>query len=188
VGSKVDLTAAMSDNEVVDEVTFVSINLRILKRQPMPAVEEVDTLLQQWKMYDHSQEQVWVLAFDSSNHLRKVTRVAQGSYGSVEVPIAAVMSAVNIVRCDRFWLVHNHPGGSEQPSPADIDLTTKVMNAANICGLRFEDHIILAPPDSSFSFRGNGMIRDADEVTAVAANEIVVNPVKVIAHRTDVRS
>jgi DNA repair protein RadC len=187
VGDRVDLSTGMSDNASVEEVTFVSVNLRVIKRQPMPSVEGVDGLLHKWKMYDDSLEQVWVLAFDSSNNLRKVRRVAQGAYGSVDVSIAAVMSAVHLAACDRFWLVHNHPGGSEEPSPADIDLTQKVMNAANTNGLRMEDHIILAPPDSSFSFRSNGLIRDGRRITAAAANEIVVDPVTFTESRTDVR-
>jgi len=185
VGDRVDLNPAMSDNAVVNEVEFVSVALRVLKRAQMPTPENVGALLERWRMYDSSQEQVWVLAFDTQGSLRKVSRVAQGSYDKVDVPIAAVMSAAHLAAADRFWLVHNHPGGSAIPSLADIDLTQKVMAAANISGLRMEDHVILAAGGDSYSFRQNGMIRAADEVEAAAANEMIVDPVAV-EHRTDV--
>lgn len=188
MGSDLDLTPAMSDNDVVDEVEFVTVSLRVNKRVKVPEAGDVPAFLRKQKMYTPSQETVWVLPFDVQNNLRKVMRVAQGSFDAVDVPIAAVLTAVAKSACDRFWLVHNHPGGSASPSPADVDLTEKVMNAANTCGMRMEDHLIIAPPDKVFSFRAARMIRDADEVVAAAANEvIVVNPIPIIRHRTDVR-
>lgn len=188
MGSDVDTTTEMSDNDLVDEVEFVTVSLRVNKRVKVPEAGEVPAFLRRQKMYAPSQETVWVLPFDVQNNLRKVVRVAQGSFDAVDVPIAAVLQAVVLSACDRFWLVHNHPGGSASPSPADVDLTEKVMNAANTCGLRMEDHLIIAPPARVFSFREARMIRDADEVVAAAANEIVVNPIPVVEHRTDARS
>lgn len=187
MGDRVDQPIVMSDNGQVREVQFVSVNLRVIKRAPMPSPEGVEALLSKWRMFDPSQESVWVLAFDTQGFVRKVSRVAQGSYDSVDVPIAAVLTAVAVAAADRFWLVHNHPGGSAQPSPADIDLTIKMVNAANVAGMRMEDHIILAPPDSSFSFAGSGIIRFADGITAAAANEALVDPVTPVVHRTSVQ-
>jgi len=182
----------MSDNESVEEVTLVSVNLRVLKRRQMPEPGGVPALLREWRMYDSSQENVWVLAFDVQGNIRKVTRVAQGSYGAVDVPLPAVITAVALAATDRFWLVHNHPGGAASPSPADVDLTEKVMNAANTAGMRMEDHLIIAPPDGVFSFREARMIRDVtttqSAAVAASANEIALNPVRVDEHRTlDVR-
>lgn len=178
MGSRVDPTPAMSDNETVN-VEFVSVNLRVLKRKPMPEPGDVPGFLRQHKMYSAAQETMWVLAFDVQGNLRKISRVAQGSYDSVDVPIPAIITAVAMAAADRFWLVHNHPGGSASPSPADVDLTEKVLNAANTCGMRMEDHLIIAPPNQVFSFRRAHLIRDADEVVAVAANEMLIDPIPV---------
>lgn len=178
MGDRLDQPGTMSDNDPMS-VEFVAVNLRVLKRKPMPEPGDVPGFLHQQKMYSAAQETMWVLAFDVQGNLRKVSRVAQGSYDSVDVPIPAIITAVATAAADRFWLVHNHPGGSASPSPADVDLTEKVLRAANICGMRMEDHLIIAPPRRVFSFRQSRMIRDANEVTAVAANEMVIAPTSV---------
>ncbi len=185
MGDRVDLPNTLPDNSGVE---FVSVALRVLKREQMPEPSGVGELLEKWRMYDGAQEQVWVLSFNAQNMLRKITRVAQGSYDQVDVPIAAVMSAVLLSAADRFWMVHNHPGGVAFPSEADVDLTNKVMQAANTVGIRFEDHVILAAGNDSFSFRQSGLIRTADEArAAAAANEtLVIRPERPV-HRTKVR-
>lgn len=178
MGDRVDSNPAMSDNPQVDSVEFVSVSLRVIKRKPMPEAGDVPAFLRQNKMYTPSQETVWVLAYDTQGSLRRVSRIAQGSYDTVDVPIPAIITAVALAAADRFWLVHNHPGGSVSPSPADVDLTAKVLNAANTCGMRMEDHLIIAPPDQVFSFREARLIRTPDEVTGVAANErMVIDPI-----------
>lgn len=182
MGDRVDSSSTMSDNADVENVEFVSVSLRVLKRVPLPQAGQVPEFLRRQRMYSPAQETVWVLAYDVQGNLRKVSRVAQGSYDAVDVPIPAIITAVATAAADRFWLVHNHPGGNPTPSPADIDLTEKVLNAANVCGMRMEDHLIIAPPDRVFSFRSARLMREADEVTGVAANSLVIDPAEIRTH------
>jgi len=172
----------MSDNEEV-EVQYVRFEMRVVKRQMLPAVTDVFDLLVQWGLYDRVQESVWVLAFDAAKQLRRAKRisiaeVARGGYHSVDVSIPVTMKAIHQVGADRFWLVHNHPSGVVLPSREDIDLTKKVMTAANSNGLRMEDHLIIGPPDQVFSFREQGMIGLPEDPETVAASE-VVQPVEI---------
>jgi DNA repair protein RadC len=41
-------------------------------------------------------------------------------------------------------LSHNHPGGSAEPSLADIDITKKLAKALEIISVKVMDHIIVA--------------------------------------------
>lgn len=41
-------------------------------------------------------------------------------------------------------LVHNHPSGDPNPSPADIALTRQIMTAAQALGIVVHDHLIVA--------------------------------------------
>ena len=41
-------------------------------------------------------------------------------------------------------LFHNHPSGDPSPSPDDLALTTRMVNAGDIMGIDVVDHVILA--------------------------------------------
>ena len=41
-------------------------------------------------------------------------------------------------------LFHNHPSGDPTPSPDDLALTTRMVNAGDIMGIDVVDHLILA--------------------------------------------
>lgn len=169
----------MSDNTEV-ESQYVSIELRVIKRENMPAPEGVQGLLERWHLYDRAQESVWIIAFDGVGGLRRVGEVARGSYHDVSVPLPPLLLMVLLSGADRFWLVHNHPSGHIVPTLPDINLTHTVLTAANACGLRMEDHIIIASPNKVFSFAGNGMIGEPTESNAQAANEsLLLKPISV---------
>ncbi|MBR2001260.1 MAG: hypothetical protein IJ994_03020, partial [Firmicutes bacterium] len=40
-------------------------------------------------------------------------------------------------------LVHNHPSGDPEPSQSDILLTTRLVEAGKLLGIRVLDHIII---------------------------------------------
>ncbi len=43
-----------------------------------------------------------------------------------------------------FYLIHNHPGGSVEPSENDIRLTATIAKVSKALGIRFVDHLIVA--------------------------------------------
>lgn len=43
----------------------------------------------------------------------------------------------------RLVVAHNHPSGSVEPSPQDIDLTRQLLAGAQFLGIPLLDHIIL---------------------------------------------
>ena len=54
-------------------------------------------------------------------------------------------------------IAHNHPGGSLVPSSADRDVTTKIVKALEVIGVKVLDHIIAAS-SGYFSFTEHGML------------------------------
>ena len=54
-------------------------------------------------------------------------------------------------------LAHNHPGGSKEPSSADIEVTRKVNAALETIQIRVMDHIVVAG-DSFTSFAELGIL------------------------------
>ena len=119
-------------------------------------------LLGKWGFSKEPQECMWVIAYDSNLNIRTVVEVARGSHASVELHLPTMLSAVLTCGCDRFMLAHNHPSGRLAPSRNDIDLTVAVMEAANACGLYFEDHMIVAPSGRWLSMTQKGIIDPVD--------------------------
>jgi DNA repair protein RadC len=54
--------------------------------------------------------------------------------------------------------VHNHPSGSLDPSPSDIQFTKKLIQAGQLLQLRVMDHIIISRR-GHFSFADQGLLK-----------------------------
>ena len=54
-------------------------------------------------------------------------------------------------------LAHNYPGGSLQPSQADVDVTRKIKQATEAISIIVADHIIVAG-ESYYSFAENRLL------------------------------
>jgi DNA repair protein RadC len=53
--------------------------------------------------------------------------------------------------------VHNHPGGSAEPSDADRRLTDALVQAAKAVGITVYDHVVIGK-DGYSSFRQQGWL------------------------------
>ena len=54
-------------------------------------------------------------------------------------------------------LVHNHPSGDPTPSDPDIEMTRRIVAAAETMGLVVHDHLIIGK-DRELSFRASGLL------------------------------
>ena len=54
-------------------------------------------------------------------------------------------------------LLHNHPSGDPTPSKADIEITTKIVEAANTVSITVHDHVIVTAA-GHYSFKSFGLI------------------------------
>jgi len=66
---------------------------------------------------------------------------------------ALIVGAVSVI------LVHNHPSGNVEPSSEDIVATQKMIDAANVLGVKFLDHIIVTE-DRHISLAERGFVTD----------------------------
>lgn len=89
-------------------------------------------------------ERMVVAVLDRRLRVLDVVGLAEGSTTHAAAPVADVLRAVLARGGSAFALAHNHPGGSLEPSVADRRATEQVRAAADACGLRFLDHLIVA--------------------------------------------
>jgi DNA repair protein RadC len=102
-------------------------------------------------------EVFYALCMNAQNRLIYAALVQEGTLSEAPVYPRLVVEAALRHKAYCVLLAHNHPGGSLQPSRADIDLTGKVAKALEPISVAVIDHIIVAG-DRYFSFKENGLL------------------------------
>ncbi len=92
-------------------------------------------------------EELWGAYVDSQNRLISWRKLAEGVGNRIFVHNAVVIAPALELKATGIILVHNHPGGSAQPSPADIELTKTLAQAAKMVDVRLLDHVIVTDDD-----------------------------------------
>lgn len=95
-------------------------------------------------LQDRQRERVVVAVLDRRLRVRDVVAMGEGTGGQAALPVADIVQAVLVRGGQAFAVAHNHPGGSLDPSDADVRATARLRAAASACGLRFLDHLIVA--------------------------------------------
>ena len=121
------------------------------------------------RLHRSMHEQVWLVALDSRNGVIARRRVAEGGLHGCAVLGSDVLRVAIALGASSFVLVHNHPGGDATPSRQDLQLTERLLEAANCVGVPMVDHVIIAG-DQHRSLLDLGMIElpDSAQTTAVA--------------------
>lgn len=114
---------------------------------PMKTTGDFAATLFVSKMGEEAQEVFWVVPLAPGLETEGPIEIARGAFSSCEVPIPAILAAVLVSGCDRFYVAHNHPTGKAKPSEKDLHLTQAIAAAADACDLYFEDHLIVAGGD-----------------------------------------
>lgn len=102
-------------------------------------------------------EVFYVLCLDTQNRVNYAALVQEGTLTEAPVYPRLVVEAVLRHKASSVILAHNHPGGSLQPSRADIEVTGRISSALEPISVKVVDHIIVAG-DRYFSFKENGLL------------------------------
>lgn len=106
------------------------------------------------EMYDADtieyNESVLLIYFDGSNKSIGWTKHTSGGTASCIVDNKMIMSEALLCGAASFIISHNHPSGTLIPSTQDNKITTRLKQAAEVMGLRFLDHIIIAGDKSGY--------------------------------------
>ena len=91
------------------------------------------------------EEQVYVLPLNGDgNVLAKPISVSAGHIdGTTQVNLGAIFREVLTRGAEEIIVAHNHPSGDLTPSKADIEMTAKLRETADLLGVPVLDHLIL---------------------------------------------
>lgn len=89
-------------------------------------------------------EQFGIVMLDTKHRVIRIRIVSVGSLDSTVVHPREVFREAASASAAAIVLFHNHPSGDPTPSPDDLVLTTRMVNAGGIMGIDVIDHLILA--------------------------------------------
>lgn len=102
-------------------------------------------------------EAVMLLTLDSSCRLIRDHVMGEGTVSEVTLHPRTVMETVLRDNASQIILVHNHPGGMMQPSPADLEYTRKIIMALSTIDVAVADHMIVSDQEF-FSMAHHGLL------------------------------
>lgn len=102
-------------------------------------------------------EAFYVICLNSQNQVNQATLLHEGTINEAPVYPRLIVETALRHQAASIILAHNHPGGSRQPSPADVAVTKKIKAATEAIAITVVDHIIVAG-DGYYSFAENRML------------------------------
>ncbi|MBN2391650.1 MAG: DNA repair protein RadC [Anaerolineae bacterium] len=111
---------------------------RIQIRAPQDAANVVMPLIAQ-----QEQEHFLVLFLDTRNRIVDWEVLYKGTLNSSIVRIAEVFRGAVRRHCAAIIVAHNHPSGDPSPSPEDIALTQRLVEAGKLMEVDVLDHMVV---------------------------------------------
>ena len=108
-------------------------------------------------LQDKEYEEFWTLFLNRNNKILKAYKVSDGGVSQTVADPKRIFKAALENSASNIVLCHNHPSGNLSPSPADMNLTTKLMAAAKNLDMTIIDHIIVTD-GGYYSFSDEGKI------------------------------
>ena len=90
-----------------------------------------------------TKERTYLMLFSSSHMLIKEILLSEGTINSALISPREIFIEALKYEAVHIILVHNHPSGLPEPSPADIAATLKICEAGRLMDICLSDHIIV---------------------------------------------
>ena len=148
--------AVILELKIVEAAAHRLSRARVMQRH---VVSSWDALLDYCHatMAHRTTEQFRILFLDTKNVLIADEEQARGTVDHVPVYPREVVKRALELNAAALILVHNHPSGDPTPSQADIDMTRRIIRAAEALSVSVHDHLIIGK-SCEISFRGEGLL------------------------------
>ncbi|MBU0944759.1 MAG: DNA repair protein RadC [Proteobacteria bacterium] len=103
-------------------------------------------------------EVLTVIYLDSSHAILNTETVAEGTINVNTVYPRELVKKALLENASALIIAHNHPSGSLDPSPQDLQLTRTLSLLGSLMQIQLLDHIIIG--DGSFSFADHGLMSE----------------------------
>ncbi len=94
-------------------------------------------------LQDLRHEAFCVIYLDVRSQYIKHEIVSSGGQKSTVVDISMILKGCLLNNATQMIVAHNHPSGNTSPSRDDINLTSQLMQAAQLMNIKLNDHLII---------------------------------------------
>ncbi|HXJ22087.1 MAG TPA: DNA repair protein RadC [Polyangia bacterium] len=88
-------------------------------------------------------EEFWALGLDVRHRVQSEHCLARGSLTGVEIHPRDVFRPLIRQATAAVIFCHNHPSGDPAPSRADVELTARLREVGELCGIPVLDHVVV---------------------------------------------
>ena len=88
-------------------------------------------------------EEFWALALDARHRILWEACLARGSLTGVDVHPRDVFRSLIRGGAAAVIFCHNHPSGDPSPSQQDLELTARLRDVGDLCGIAVLDHVVV---------------------------------------------
>lgn len=172
VGNDLNRLSKMSVNELkkfkgVGEAKAVSIVAAMELARRRQATEKIENIklktsnsvynhLKQF-MLDLDHEQFWMILLKRNLEILKTIHISTGGIAGTVADPKIILRHVIENLANGFIISHNHPSGNLKPSDADIRLTRRLKELADLLEVTLIDHIIFSD-NGYYSFGDEGLL------------------------------
>lgn len=96
-------------------------------------------------------ECVWVIHLNTKNEIIEKELVSMGTINASIIHPREVFRKAIIVGSTSIMIAHNHPSGSVEPSPEDVQISLQLREASKILNVPLLDFIIIGNGYYSFA-------------------------------------
>ena len=103
-------------------------------------------------------ETFYVFCLNSKKELIKRVKFNSSFSSIVNFPISWFTEKIVSIPTKAIIVMHSHPSGNCDPTDADVNATTRLIQASMSLGIKFEDHIIVSDR-LYYSFLNSGILK-----------------------------
>lgn len=164
---QIDLFSAPKDQSVSKFVSIYRVSLVKDKsisfgHRRMNNSKEAQSLIQSLirTQGQPDREQFCVILLNAKNEIIGLNIVSIGGLSSASVHPREVLKPAILANSAAIILCHNHPSNDLEPSPDDLAITKRIVQASEVIGIAVHEHIIISMDDARYySFADNGIIK-----------------------------
>lgn len=106
---------------------------------------------------DLPHEEFWVIYLNTAAKVLDKRLIGRGGTDFTPVDVRVILRHALQLKAKTMLLLHNHPSGTLRASAADIELTRKIVDSADIMDISVNDHVIFTDT-GYYSFRDEGLL------------------------------
>ena len=89
------------------------------------------------------QEQLRVLLLDTKNYVLGSRTIYMGNANTTVIRVGEIFREAVRENTTALILAHNHPSGDPTPSPEDVQVTRRIIEAGKLLDIEVLDHLII---------------------------------------------